>query len=403
MKALIIGGGVAGPVTAMALERAGIDASIYEAHQQTTRDVGSYLTVATNGLDALSALDVLSPVLHASFPTPRTVMLSGSGKHLGTVAIGSTIEERLVSRTIRRAHLHRVLHGLAVERGVDIHYGKRLMAAEPTPQGIVARFDDGTTASGDLLIGCDGVQSATRRLIDPQAPAPRYVGLLNFGGYTPGMTVAPQGEWHMIFGKRAFFGYVTDPAGGTVWFANVPRHRTTAEERASTSAEEWKGWLIGRFAGDRGPAAALITAGRLELAGDNTHDLPSVPTWHRASMIVIGDAAHAPSPSSGQGASMAIEDAVVLGKCLRDSGDLPSAFVAFEHLRRSRVERIVANGARSSSAKTPGRVGRMLRDLLMPVVFRYLVTEKAMAWMYTHHIDWDARSSHPAVLQVMRK
>jgi 2-polyprenyl-6-methoxyphenol hydroxylase-like FAD-dependent oxidoreductase len=145
-------------------------------------------------------------------------------------------------------------------------------------------------------------------------------------------------------------------------------------KRASTTAEQWKHRLIELFANDRGPAAELIGAGSLQLAADNTHDLPSVPVWHKAPLIIIGDAAHAPSPSSGQGASMALEDGVVLAKCLRDVSGIQKAFAAFERIRRKRVERIVAQGARSSSSAA-GPVAQVLRDLLLPFVFRHLVTE----------------------------
>ena len=140
--------------------------------------------------------------------------------------------------------------------------------------------------------------------------------MTSFGGFTPNANVGAEPEaWHLIFGRRAFFGYNVDPAGGVVWFANVPRAEITPAERAATSAEAWKGQLLELFGDDRGPAAELIHGGQLELAGDNTFDLPHVPTWNRGPMIVIGDAAHAPSPSSGQGASLAMEDAVPL---LRD-------------------------------------------------------------------------------------
>jgi 2-polyprenyl-6-methoxyphenol hydroxylase-like FAD-dependent oxidoreductase len=193
----------------------------------------------------------------------------------------------------------------------------------------------------------------------------------------------------MIFGARAFFGYVPDAAGGTVWFANVPRHPSNRAERESTTAEQWKHRLIELFAHDRGPATELIGAGSPQLAADNTHDLPSVPTWHKAPVIIIGDAAHAPSPSSGQGASMALEDGVVLAKCLRDVPSIQKAFATFERIRRHRVERIVAQGARSSSSKAAGPVGRVLRDLLLPFVFRHVVTERSMAWIYDYHVDWD--------------
>jgi FAD-dependent urate hydroxylase len=104
----------------------------------------------------------------------------------------------------------------------------------------------------------------------------------------------------------------------------------------------------------------------------------------------VGDAAHAPSPTSGQGASMAAEDGVVLAQCLRDLPGIPEALAAYERLRRRRVERIVAQGARTGSVKTPGPVGRVLRDLALPLVFRFLVTDRSQAWIYHHHIDWDA-------------
>jgi FAD-dependent urate hydroxylase len=397
-KALIVGGGVAGPVTAMALQRAGIEAVVYEAHVPGGADAGSYLTVASNGLDALRAIGAAAPVLAAGFPTPTNVLLSGTGRRLGAVSNGGTLADGTVSHTIKRARLYQALHEEAAGRGVRIEYGRRLVGAEATAAGgVVAAFDDGTRVAGDLLVGADGVHSATRRLIDPAAPAGRYVGLVNFGGYTPGSAgVAEPGTWHMIFGRRAFFGYVVDPGGGTVWFANVPRPAVSAAERAATSAEQWRRQLVELFADDHGPATGLIADGVLELAGDSTHDLPKVPTWHRGAMVIVGDAAHAPSPTSGQGASMAAEDAVVLAQCLRDRPDIPEALAAYEGLRRGRVERIVAQGARTGRAKTPGPAGRVLRDLALPVVFKLLVTERSQAWIYDHHIDWDIPVAVPA-------
>ena len=397
VKALIAGGGVAGPVTAMALQRAGIEAVVYEAHVPQPGEAGSYLTVATNGIDALRAIDADKTVLANGFPTPTNVLLSGTGRRLGAVSNGGTLPDGTVSHTIKRARLYRALHEEAAARGIRIEYGRRLVGAEVTAAGVVATFEDGTRATGDLLVGADGVHSVTRRLLDPAAPAGRYVGLVNFGGYTPDSAgVAEPGVWHMIFGRRAFFGYVVDPDGGTVWFANVPRPAVTPAERAATSPEQWKGQLLELFAGDHGPATGLIAAGTLELAGDSTHDLPSVPTWHKGPMVIVGDAAHAPSPTSGQGASMAAEDAVVLAQCLRDLPGIPEALAAYERLRRRRVERIVAQGARTGSAKTPGPVGRVVRDLMLPLVFRFLVTERSTAWMYDHHIDWDAPVQVPA-------
>jgi 2-polyprenyl-6-methoxyphenol hydroxylase-like FAD-dependent oxidoreductase len=389
MKALIIGGGVAGPVAAMALQKAGWEPVVYEAHAQTGEEAGSYLTVASNGLDALRAVGAEAPVLEAGFPTAVNVLLSAGGRRLGVVSNGGRLADGTAAHTIKRARLYGGLHQQAAGRRIRVEFGKRLAGAQPAPGGgVLARFADGTSAAGDLLVGADGVRSVTRALIDPAAPAPRYVGLVNFGGYTPGMAVADPGTWYMVFGKRAFFGYVTDSCGGTVWFANVPRPGTSRAERAATTNAQWQQQLLALFAGDRGPATDLIAAGRLELAGDNTYDLPSVPAWHNDQMVIIGDAAHAPTPTSGQGASLAAEDAVMLAKCLRDQPAIPQALAGYQRLRRDRVEKIVAQAARASSDKAPGPAGRALQGLLLPLVFRFLVTDKSLAWRYDHHIDW---------------
>jgi 2-polyprenyl-6-methoxyphenol hydroxylase-like FAD-dependent oxidoreductase len=388
-KALIIGGGIAGPVTGMALERAGIESVVYEAYRETA-DVGSYLTVATNGLDALRAIDADRPVVSEGFATPEIVLRSGTGKVLGRVPTGGRLPDGTRTQTVKRPRLHRVLREEARRRGVAIEHGKRLVDVERVPGGgVLACFEDGTQAAGDLLVGADGVHSTVRRVIDADAPGGRYVGLVNFGGYTPGASLdAEPGIWHMIFGRRAFFGYVLDPSGGVVWFANVPRPEVGDDERAATTSQEWTRRLIELFAPDRGPAGDLISAGDLELAGDNTFDLASVPTWHEGSMIIVGDAAHAPASTSGQGASMAMEDGVLLAKCLRDRPDSREAFAAFDRLRRKRVERIVKHGARGSSNKTPGPVARVARDLMLPLLFKVFVTPKSLAWIYDHHVDW---------------
>jgi AraC family transcriptional regulator len=116
-------------------------------------------------------------------------------------------------------------------------------------------------------------------------------------------------------------------------------------------------------------------------------------TWHRGPMVIIGDAAHATSPSSGQGASLAIEDAVVLAKCLRDLPGPEQAFVTFERLRRRRVERVVQYSARIGKSKAAGAVARWFRDLFMPLALKHFANPAAHAWLYAYHVDWNERTS----------
>jgi 2-polyprenyl-6-methoxyphenol hydroxylase-like FAD-dependent oxidoreductase len=393
MHALVVGAGVAGPVTAMALQKVGIETVIVEAHPRNDGEVGSYFTVSPNGLDALAAVGALPVAVAEGFPTRRNVMRNSAGKVLGDLPLGSPLADGTPALTMKRSRLATRLADEAVRRGIRIDFGRRLTGVEASGDGIVATFEDGSTGRADLLIGADGVHSIVRRIIDPAAPAGRYVGLTNFGGITPaggvpGLELEPE-TWQFTFGRHAFFGAHRTPGDDVVWFVNAPRDEIGRSERASTSDDAWRAWLADLFDEDAGPATALIRAGRLDLAGDNTHDLGHVPVWHRERMIVIGDAAHAPAPSSGQGASMAMEDGVLLAMALRDEATIEAAFAAFEAARRERVERIVAFGARSSSSKTPGRIGSLFRDAFMRVAFRYLITDRSLAWMYDHRIRWN--------------
>jgi 2-polyprenyl-6-methoxyphenol hydroxylase-like FAD-dependent oxidoreductase len=106
-----------------------------------------------------------------------------------------------------REDLLRALADHALAGGVPIEYGKRLVAAEPTSDGVTAVFADGTTAAADVLIGTDGIRSTVRTLIDPDAPGPEYQGVLSFGGYAAGSGVqAEPGTMYLAFG-RTFIGY----------------------------------------------------------------------------------------------------------------------------------------------------------------------------------------------------
>jgi FAD-dependent urate hydroxylase len=389
-RALVIGCGIGGPVVAMALQKADIDATIFEAHDRAADFVGSFLNTASNGLDALRAIDAQEAVVAHGFPTPRMVMWNGSGKRLGEVVNGLPPPNGSVSVTIERGLLHAALRNEAVNRGIRIEQGKRLVSVDASGHGVVARFTDGTEAHGELLIGADGIHSQTRRVIDPAAPLPRYTGLLSLGGRAHHTALAPTPEtFHMIFGRRAFFGYSVRPQGDVYWFANVAWRDDATGQLAAISPDAWKTRLLDLFAGDAGPAADIIGGTKDELAAYPIYDMPVVPTWHRDSLVILGDAAHATSPSSGQGASLAIEDAVVLSKCLRDRRSVTEAFAAYERLRRSRVERVVAYSARVGQTKSPGPIARWFRDLAMPVALKYLASPKAHAWLYGYHIDWN--------------
>ncbi|GAA1609345.1 FAD-dependent monooxygenase [Actinoplanes couchii] len=389
--ALIIGGGIAGSVTAIALQRVGIDATVYEAHTTPAHEVGASMGISLNGLAALRTLDAHAAVRDAGFPVPRGDMWLGNGRHLGAQDTGTPLPDGTLPVVIRRSDLYAVLRQEAIRRGVPIHHGKRLAGVEHRGGRVAALFDDGTEAVGDLLIGADGIGSTVRSHVDPRAPRPRYVGLIGTGGITSEITPTSEpGTMHMVFGRRAFFASMVSPDGGVWWFVNLPRaHEPSGTDLTAITGPEWQQRLLRAFTGDRSPAVECIRATTPDYTWFPMHDMPPPRRWHRGRVVLVGDAAHVTSPSSGQGASMAFEDAVQLARCLRDRRYPGDAFRAYQQLRDGRVGKVLAGARQVNRSKSATGVGRVLRDVTFPLFMRRFNTPRAFAWLYDYRIDFD--------------
>jgi 2-polyprenyl-6-methoxyphenol hydroxylase-like FAD-dependent oxidoreductase len=386
--ALVIGGGIAGPVAAMALQKAGIEPTVYEAYPSPATTIGGALAIAPNGVAALATVGAQDAVLDQALPIGAQVMSVGSRR-----IRMPRLEGLPPLQMVHRSGLHRALHDAAVARGIRFEHDARLVAAETTADRVTATFADGRTATADVLIGADGVRSTVRRLIDPDAPGPNFTGLLGFEGLAEHRVDAEPGTMTFSFGKKAYYLYWPEADGRTRWGANLPYDRalslTEAREVPTTT---WWETLRDTYADDD-PGAELIRSTpveTLEVTGA-LHIMPKVPHWHRGRMVLVGDSAHAPSNSSGQGASLAIESAVELARCLRDLPDVPSAFAAYEGMRRDRVEGIATRAARINHAKAPGPVARVMMAALMPVVTKVLMNpEKMLGPEQRYAIDFDA-------------
>ncbi|KKJ99170.1 FAD-dependent monooxygenase [Micromonospora sp. HK10] len=386
--AIVIGGGIAGPVTALALHRAGITATVHEAYPRTTDGVGGTLALAANGVAALRIVDADQPVTAIGTPIHRTAMAVDRRRFdlPGLPDVGPM-------QAVHRNELHRVLHERAVAEGVVITHGRRLVDVHESGDGVTARFADGSTATADVLIGADGIHSTVRTLIDPDAVGPRFTGLLGFEAVARHEVDAAPGTMTFAFGRGGYYLYWPEPGGGTRWGVNLPQERPMSlTEARAVPAEEWLRILRAAY-GDDDPGRDLMrtsSAADLRVVG-SLHIMPPVRHWHRGRMVLVGDAAHAPSNSSGQGASLAIESAVQLARCLRDLPDVPAAFATYERLRRGRVERIAARAARINQAKAPGPVARTLMPLLMPLLIRTAMNpEKTLGAELRYRIDWES-------------
>lgn len=381
-NALIVGCGVAGPVLGMFLRRIGVTPVIFESRPEPRDEAGFFLNVTANGMDVLDELGVLEQVLEAGHPTDRLVFVNHDRKRLG-----ENPQEMVL---IKRGHLTRGLREEAIDRGIAVVFGKRLSDVEiPHEEIAIAHFDDGTEAHGDFLVGYDGIHSQTRRSLLPDAPSPEYTGILDSGAFTYDGAVPPSdGVMEMTLGVNGFFGYQKVPTGEIFWFENHERSTEPGRhELDAISTPDWKETLLELHEADHEEVTEILDSTTGEIGKWPVYDLPSLPRRHQGPVCLIGDAAHATSPHVGQGASLAMEDAIVLAKCLRDIEDVPNAFSAFESARRERVEDIVELSRETRHQKAPSNVfTRTLRDLLLPFLLKRGI--ESFDEVYSYRVAW---------------
>jgi len=380
---LVAGGGIAGPAVGIALRRAGMDAIVYEASATPRDAAGAFLNLAPNGLGVLRALGLGQVIDGLGFLNDRLVFQNEAGRILAEVSVGGI--------TLMRGALSRALREAAENAGVRFEFGKMLESIEERDRGVVAHFADGSTSTGRCLIGADGIHSGTRYRFFPDAPKPAYTGIINLGGIVHTDLPPTGAAMHMIFGRRGFFGYAVRPSGDTYWFSNFAQKEEPARNSLlSVGADRFRQQLLTLHRDDPPEATRILQAVSGEVGAYAVYDILSMRRWHRGAVCLIGDAAHAVGPHVGQGASLALEDAFVVAKCLRDIADPAAAFAAFDRLRRGRVEPIVRQSRRTGQQKAPaGWIGRKLRDLVLPIFLRK--SAEGADRIYQYPLDWDER------------
>lgn len=325
-------------------------------------------------------------VAAAGFPSTGIDFFNRRGRRVGR--LDATDEHARYSASnvmIRRAHLHDVLLEAVSATGLDVKWGHRLERLDEEPAAVRATFTNGTIMKGDVVVGCDGVNSVVRQHVAGAEHSPEYLGLVNIGGFSPSSPsgVRP-GRQRMVFGQRAFFGSYVAATGETWWFSNVPRPAQPSRSGpADTTPQEWIDTLLRLHANDPPEVTEILTSSELPVGAWPVTDLASLPRWHTKRVCLLGDAAHATSPSAGQGAALAIEDSVILAHLIGIHADVHDAFEPFEQARRQRVETLVATGRRNSSHKVPGPIGGALRDLFLPVFLRLGMRATRQAHLFT--------------------
>jgi 2-polyprenyl-6-methoxyphenol hydroxylase-like FAD-dependent oxidoreductase len=389
-KALIIGAGIAGPVTAILLKRAGFEAAIYEAFPYST-GIGGGLQIAPNGMRVLAEIGLADDIKRGGSICESIDFHSQSGTPLGSV--NRDMERRFGQPAVsmRRAMLNEAIVDKAWTSCVEVHFEKRLARIEDRPdQPIIAHFTDGSSAEGDFLIGADGVHSAVRRHVLPDGPTPCDTGLLGFGGFVPRSLLDAAGagpRLSMTFGQIGFFGYGycgPEANNGAMCWSTQPAHGIDAATFRAMDQAALRQHLKRFHAGWHDPIPQLIDTLE-EIIVTATLDVATLPTWSRGRTLLIGDAAHATSPHAGQGASIALEDAYRLVCALRDEVEIGTVFQNFERERRPRAERLVALARRNGNQKREfSRTGAWIRDHMIKLMLP--LNARSQDWIYGYDV-----------------
>jgi 2-polyprenyl-6-methoxyphenol hydroxylase-like FAD-dependent oxidoreductase len=394
---LIVGSGIAGPALAIFLNKAGIASTVFEAYPQV-EDIGGGMQIAPNGMRVLQEIGVAEEVIEQGVESDEFSFENQQGKVLGCVPNGPASIYEISAVLIARSVVHRALVREAERRGIPILYQKRLHDLKCNASVVVAEFDDGSAAEGTLLIGADGVHSRARELIFPEGPRPFYTGLFTVGGFAshPSLVPANRDElhrMHMVFGREGFFGYgrFNKQRPDTVlWWSHLSREQDPQkQEYRSWPTEALRRELLARHQGWQQPVATILESAP-ELLRGPVYDVPTLPAWSKDRVLLIGDAAHATSPHAGQGASLALEDAMALGKLLRSPAvHHEQVFADFMRDRRSRVERVIAEARRRGDGKrTLTPTAAWIRDRVISALARVLGA-RMNQWMYSYKIVWE--------------
>lgn len=371
-RAIVIGGGIAGPAVSLFLQRGGVEPQLFEAYAEPST-IGGGFQIAPNGMRVLNALGLADQVAAAGAPSNAFAFRNRQGRALGHIRL----RRSGYGVTILRAAFHRILLEETERRGLSISYGKRLSAIEDTGRAIVARFDDGSEARGDVLLAADGVHSRVRGLLFPAHAHPRYTGVIGVGGFAESASAAPRDpndahQLNFTVGPRLQFGYANvcarQPRWG--WWCHLPQETELArQDLQAISDADMRARVLQAFRGWHSPVESLVSDTR-QIMRTAIYDVPTMPTWHRGRAMLLGDAAHAMSPAGGQGASLALEDAMAVGQRLA-AGRTPveSVFAEVESLLRRRAERMVRQAAENDARqlKELGAFGEWMRDRLFPL------------------------------------
>ncbi len=360
-RIIIVGGGIGGMAFAAALARLRLPFVLLERAPELG-EVGSGLGVLPGAVRALGTLGVGEELFARGAPFRRFVVCSSRGQELAEVSF-TRIFERVgcPGYVLHRGALHAALAARVPRHA--IRTGSEVVSMEETSGEVRVRLRDQSTAiAGDLLVGADGLHSVVRGRVLGDGP-PRYAGETIFRGISDFTLKRPETS-RELFGAGRRAAYYDLGTGRVYWWATAPLARGTdipQPGRRTYLEEAFAGWAFDI------PEIIARTPERCILQND-IFDRKPAARWHRGRAVLLGDAAHPTTPNLGQGACMAIEDAIVLARSVVEARDCEDAFTRFHEHRSRRTAQLVR------MSRWWGRVGLWKHPVLVALrdgVMRY--------------------------------
>lgn len=327
---VVVGAGIAGLATAVALQRHGHRVAILEERTDTASGAG--ISIWPNALAALDEIGLGDAVRASGGRVSAGAMRWRDGswlRHPSPERIVNALGEPLV--VVRRTVLMGLLADALADRTIESGCAATDLVA--TAGGVRITLADGTTREADGVVGADGVGSVVARHLNGTMPR-RYAGYTAWRGIAD-YPLDPDlaGE---TMGTGTEFGHVPLGPEHTYWFGT----ERSPEGRSAPGGE--LAYLRAKYGDWADPIPALLTAtDKDDVLRNDLYDRGEARQWARGSVVLVGDAAHPMRPHLGQGGCQGLEDAAILAHCVEHADDLPTAFARFAAFRQPRVRPLV--------------------------------------------------------------
>lgn len=333
-RILIIGAGIGGLTAAIALGQRGFAVEMIERDAEWSV-YGVGIIQQANVIRAMATLGIVDEYLDAGFGFDHVDIFSPEGIHLATVPSPKLVEHYPANIGIGRRALHDVLRRCAQSLGARIRLGVTARSIDDRGDEVEVTFSDGGTARYDVVIGADGLNSTTREQLFPDAPRPQFTGQgvwrHNFPRPTEVVSLhayaGRMGMGLVPLGGGLMYLFLTTPEPGNPHYprAGLAKAMRDKLQNAAPTIAKYASQITDDEAVVYKPLEWIL------LQGD----------WHKGRVVLLGDAVHATTPHLGQGAGMAIEDAIVLAEELVRADEPEEAFVAYRARRFERCRYIV--------------------------------------------------------------